>query len=235
MARMRLRSGVLAAQLASALQCRPVSRGMRLAGPEHLPAQPLVLGSDGSGAGQSQGADIDHQIGVGAHERQLQRHALLDKGPVVLHRLGAVVPQAGADDGLGLGKRDVRAGQAHVEGVVPLAGSHPVHAPVALRGDMVERDVAGGDDGVPGIAAHAGLLQHALHAGRGDRRIGDEDHRSALGAEARQSRAGLRVGAPAVVHHAPHIAEDGVVARQQRPGVGDDRRRHGFGEVVGLV
>ena len=64
---------------------------MRLAGPEHLPAEALVLGGDAAGAQQLHGADVDHQIRIGAHEGQLARHALLDQRAVIRHGLVAVV------------------------------------------------------------------------------------------------------------------------------------------------
>ena len=107
MARMRARSGV--APRSSPARCtrRGIGRGVRLAGPEHLAAQPLVLGGDASRRTVRRRVPTSTTRSGLAHTNgQLARHASLDQPAIVLHRLGAVVPQAGADDGLGFRKRD---------------------------------------------------------------------------------------------------------------------------------
>ncbi len=91
-----------------------------------------------------------------------------------------------------------------------------MQAQISLLGDVGERNVARTDNGVPGIAAHAGPLEHLLDACGGNGRIGDEHDRAALAAEARQGIAGLGIGSAAVVHDAPDVAEHRLVACEQR-------------------
>ena len=194
-----------------------VGGGMRLAGPEHRrrPAA-RTRRRCSRRTGSCTAPTSTTRSGLAHTNGSRARHALLDQRAVVLDGLVAVVLEPGADDGLGLRERHVRARQAHDRGRSRARWDRPSACAGSPSRRCGERDVAGGDDGVPGIAAHAGLLQHALDAGGRDRRIGDQDHRAALGAEARQRRAGLRVG-PRPLCTTPQTSQKmHVVARQQR-------------------
>ena len=172
-------------------------------------------------------AHVDDEIGIGADKRQSALNTLLDQRPVGFDRMVDLVHQAGADDGVGLRERRIGTRQARKQPAVAAGRAHTMQAPVSFLRDVRERDVAGAYDRVPGVAPHARFFQHAFDPFGGDRRIRDQHHRAALAAKARQSCAGLGMGRAAVVHDAPNVAEDGLVARQQRAGVGKDRRRHG--------
>jgi hypothetical protein len=107
-----------------------------------------------------------------------------------------------------------------------------MQSPIPFLRDVRERDVAGTHDRVPGVAPYARFFQHAFDPLGGDRRIRDQHYRAALAAETRQGLAGLGIRRAAIVHDAPNVAEDDLVARQQRAGVDKDRRRHGGGHFV---
>ena len=84
------------------------------------------------------------------------------------------------------------------------------------RRDHGAGDVAGGDDAVIGVARHLQLVELARHHLARARRVGDQHHRAAARARAHQRVAGVREGDDAVVHHAPDVAQQDVVAGGER-------------------
>src|SRR5262249_21100399 len=184
------------------------------AGPEHAAPGTLVFGGDAAGAEIALVADIDDQIRVGTNEGQLACDAFLDQRTVGFHRVIDLIDKAGTDNGLGFGERYAGARQTGEQHAVPAGRADAMQAPVALLRDVTERDIAGADDSIPGVAARAGPVEYALDTGRRHRRIGDQDDRAALAAEARQCVAGLGISRAALVHHAPDIAEERLIACQ---------------------
>ena len=61
-----------------------------------------------------------------------------------------------------------------------------------------------------------------LHRRTGPRCIGDEDHRAAAGAKARERVAGFRKGGDAVVHDSPDVAKKDVIIARKRSKSFDD-------------
>ncbi len=147
-------------------------------------------------------------------------------GVVGLDRLVDVVNEAGADDGLRFRKRGIGPRQPGEQHAVPPGRADPMQALVSHLGDVDQGDVAGRHDRVPGIAPHAGFLEYALDARSRHGGVRDQHNRAAPRAKAGQRLAGLDIGVTTVVHDAPHVAEGGMVALEQRSGVGDDGWRH---------
>ena len=160
-------------------------------------------------------AALDDEIGIGADHQEIAPAHGLEPRPVILDGLVLVVVEAGADHVIGL----VDGAEAHVEPIVDrhVAGRADVmhDLPDALL-DGEPGQVAGGDDGVIGRARHAETVELRSHRSAGARRVGDEDHLPALGAEAGQRVACRLIGFDAVMQHAPDIAEDEIVAFGER-------------------
>ena len=90
------------------------------------------------------------------------------------------------------------------------------HAFAAPALDDAAGDVAGRGDRVIGVMRHAEAVENLPYGGAGPRRIGDEDHGTAAGAKARERRAGGGESRDTVVHHAPDVAQEHVIAARQR-------------------
>src|SRR5262249_18727036 len=67
--------------------------------------------------------------------------------------------------------------------------------------------------------------------GGGARRVGDQHHGATAGAKARQRVAGRKRRGDAVVHHAPDVGQNDVVARRERRKTVDEGGR---GHALGL-
>ena len=72
---------------------------------------------------------------------------------------------------------------------------------------------------------HAQPVKYRLHRRPRARRVGDEDHRAALGAKTDQRVAGLWKSRDAIVHHAPKVAEQHVVIARERGEAFDNVRQ----------
>ena len=170
-------------------------------------------------------ADVDDEVGIGAHERQAAGPRHFEQRAIVVGGLVEIVVEAGAQDGVRLFDADPRCLEPREGGGIALAGADAEEAPVALLGDVAQRDLAGGDDVIPGLARHAAGIEHDGDTLAGDRRVGDEHHRSPAGAKAQQRIARRRKGEMSIVQHAPDIAEHNLVLRQQFACVSEDRGR----------
>jgi len=111
------------------------------------------------------------------------------------------------------------------------------HARSGARGDERAGDVARTHDAVVGRARHAQPVERqARHPLARPRRVGDEHHRAAALAEARERIAGIGRGGDAVVDDAPDVAEHDVVVAGERGEVRGERgehNRHGISERGG--
>src|SRR5271155_2881151 len=96
------------------------------------------------------------------------------------------------------------------------------HALARSRLDDAAGDIAGTHDGVITIVRHLEAVEHALHRRTWPRRVGDEDHRAAADAKARERVAGFRKGGDAVVHDSPDVAKKHVVIARERSKSFDD-------------
>ena len=224
MARMRRRSTLTPRTALGRCLRGVVGVGVRLARPEHLPIHALVEIGDGAGADVLPPAHIHHKVGVGADKRQPARARALEQLAIVFRRLGRIVVEAGAEDGLCLLQWGRPGGQPLERCGVAVGRSDAEEPRIAFLGDVAQRDLAGCNDVVPGFARHASRIQHGGHALAGDRRVGDQDHGATARAKAQQRIASILKGAVAVVQHAPHVAEQHVVASKQLSGARQDGR-----------
>ena len=133
----------------------------------------------------------------------------------MLSCFAAVVDEAGAGDGVGIVDVYRPAGKGCKERAVALSRANAVDAPKAALPDDTEGQIARGDDGVPGLANYALVVEQAGDGFGRHRRIGDEYHRAAAAAKAGECHVGSVEGAFAVVYYAPDVAEQHVVTRQQ--------------------
>ncbi len=183
-----------------------VDRPIGLAGIEHLAAHGGVEIGDRAGAIDQPVAALHHHVGIAADHEQLARQHGFEPGAVVLRRLHVVVVEAGADHVVGALQRR----EAHIEPGEDRAVALGPEVEQALSGarlDHAAGDVAGGDDGVIGLARDMQLVELARHHLALARRIGDQDHGGAARARAHQRVAGMREGGDAVMHHAPDVAQ----------------------------
>ena len=72
---------------------------------------------------------------------------------------------------------------------------------------------------------HLELVEQAHHHAGRTRRIGDQEHGAAAGAEPGERVAGMREGAHAVVHDAPHVGQHDVVVARERSEILDEGRQ----------
>ena len=210
-----------APRTASAAACaRIVGIGVGLARPEHLPVHALVEVGDGAGADVLPAAHVDDEVGVGADEREAA-------GAGALRAARGSPPASPSWSSLRpvqkiasrLLQRGRRGGQPLEGGGVAVGRSDAEEARVALLGDVAQRDLAGGDDVVPGLARHARASSMAATRSSGTGALETRMTVPPSRAEAQQRVAGVREGAMAVVQHAPHVAEQHVVASEQLAGV----------------
>ena len=173
MARMRRRSTRCAAHRLGRGLRSVVGVGVGLARPEHLPIHALVEIGNGAGADVLPPAHIHHKVGVGADKRQPARPRALENVAIVFRRLGRVVVEAGAEDGLRLLQWGRPGGQPLERCGVAVGRSDAEEPRIAFLGDVAQRDLAGGDDVVPGRARDASRIQHRGHALSGDGSVGD--------------------------------------------------------------
>ena len=202
---------------------RLVGGRVGLAGPVHVAAHPLVELRDRAGAGKQHAANVDHEIRVGTDERHRACDRAVQHRPVVVRGLVEVVDEPGADDGLRHLRIDQLGGHAVEQHQVPI-GAEMVQQAKPLRGDVRAHQVARGDDCIPRIPAHRLLVEKPDDALAGQRRVGEQDDGAAACPETGKRFSRCRKGKPAVVHHAPDVADEHVVALEQRRGMGDDRR-----------
>ena len=203
-----------------------VDRPVGLAGVEHLAAHGGVEIGDRAGAIDQLRPALHHHVGIAADHEQLAREHGFEPGAVVVRRLHVVVVEAGADHVVGALQRR----EAHIEPGEDRAvalGPEMEQALPGARRDHAAGDVAGGDDGVIGLARHMQLVELARHHLALARRIGDQDHGRAAGARAHQRVAGVRESGEAVMHHAPDVAQQHVVIGGQRREMRDQGRQGG--------
>src|SRR5215470_2902320 len=69
-------------------------------------------------------------------------------------------------------------------------------------------------DVIVGVGRNAKPTKLMNHPGRRSRRIGDKNHRPAVGAVSHERVAGVRMSRDPIMNHAPDIAQDDVIARR---------------------
>ena len=156
-------------------------------------------------------AAFDHDVGVGADEREPARREPLELRAIVFRAFDLVVERTGDENEIGIGFADT-------------LDSGPVEQrEVAVRPDVVAAHsifvaceaetcrVAGSQNAVIDVVRNAHLLEHdGQRVGR-SRRVRKQQHMTALRAEIRQRFRDAWIGAASVMQHAPDIAEKRIV------------------------
>ena len=156
-------------------------------------------------------AAFDHDVGVGADEREPARREPLELLAIVFRAFDLVIEGAGDENEIGIGFADT-------------FDSRPVEqCEVAIRPDVVAarsvfvaceaeaRRIAGSQNAVIDVVRNAHLLEHDGQRVRRPRRVRQQQHMTALRAEVRQRFRYTWIGAASVMQHAPDIAEKRIV------------------------
>ena len=157
------------------------------------------------------GAALDHHVRIAAEHEHFAREHRLEHVAEIVHRLARVVEQSGADDVIG-GFQRREPDRQPVEYRHVALRSEVKDALLRPLAHLVMRHVAGGNDRVISLARHLQPRELPLHLRAWARRVGDEYDARALRACPHQRVAGRRKRLHAVMHHAPNVAEDEVVA-----------------------
>ena len=173
-----------------------VDRTMRLAVEDHLAAEFAIQFGDRAGAIDQPVAALDHDIGIGADERQVARARLHHHRAVIFRAFGLVVERAGADDVVGAFQRREFGVEPAIDRIVALR-PEPEHRLAVMAGNEIPRQIAGRDDGVVGVVGNAKLAQLPLHRVGRTRRVGDHHDGAAAVAERHAARRRRRETIPA--------------------------------------
>ena len=114
---------------------------MRFAVEDHLAAKLAVQLGDRAGAIDQPVAALDHDVGIGADQRQLAVESLQQHGAIIFGGFGFVVEQAGADDVVGLFQRCHDGVEPAVDRRVPLR-TDPEDLLAGMVGDEIPGQVA---------------------------------------------------------------------------------------------
>ena len=196
----------------------PIDRGIRLAEPDHRPAQHLIALRDRAGADLFDAAAMHHQIGIGADQRHAarrrRRQQRIERGQVFLAGLRA------------RHQHEIRlrriVDQLHIDPVQhrAIARRHDrieLAAAALERGDLVLRQLlpglfARGVDVVVEIGRDAHLRAARRHLARAARRVGEDDRALAGGFQAAQGLERGGIDHDAVMQAAPEIEDESVIA-----------------------
>jgi len=89
-----------------------------------------------------------------------------------------------------------------------------IHALPGTTRDKGMRNIPRADDAIVGAMGHTESIKHCAHNHDArTRRISDQNHNATSTSKTPERLAGREVGCDAVVNHAPHIAENHVIAR----------------------
>ena len=157
-------------------------------------------------------AELHDDIRIGAYEIEIARLRRAQRVRVVSWRFIVAIEPGDCKEPR-VRERRLREPQSFPECAVIIIWPDLEHRARRALGQFHADRIARGDDRIPSVTRHTGAIELLRDRPAWFRHVGEQDHALARRAQALQRRAGSGVGAAAVVHDAPHIAEHGIVLR----------------------
>jgi hypothetical protein len=191
-----------------------VDRCVRLAGIEHLSAERRINVGQRASTVDELLAALHHEVRIGAQHEHVARPHGHQQIPIVIRCFGIVVEETSADHEIGaIGRRKLQL--EPLENRQVALGAEVIDCALPLCDDT-PRHIARRHDGIIADARQAKLIEVVPDNRTWTRRVGDQDDRAASLTKACECVRRLRKRNDAVVHDAPDIAQEHIVAVGQQ-------------------